>query len=119
MPHHGRTVYRAVPIKRNERGILCSLGLGVKMYKTKLTLHLLSFFQHWGLDASEIIIMLSTLAAFLVVMLHSHRFVPPPPQEGKDGGGGKLERGNQRHSCTRQLARERLKGESPVLAEFI
>jgi len=32
-------------------------------------------YQQWGLDVSEIIIMISTLTAFLVVMLHYHRLI--------------------------------------------
>ena len=32
-------------------------------------------YQQWGLDVSEILLMLSTLTAILVVMLHSHRLV--------------------------------------------
>ena len=30
-------------------------------------------YQHWGLDASEIIIMISTWSAFLVTIFHKHR----------------------------------------------
>jgi len=32
-------------------------------------------YQQWGLDVSEILIMISTMTAFLVVMLHSHRLI--------------------------------------------
>jgi shingomyelin synthase len=32
-------------------------------------------YQHWGLDVSEILLMVSTSTAVLVVMLHSHRLI--------------------------------------------
>ena len=32
-------------------------------------------YQKWGLDVSEILLMLSTITAILVVMLHSHRLI--------------------------------------------
>jgi len=31
--------------------------------------------QHWGLDVSEVLLMVSTITAFLVVILHSHRLI--------------------------------------------
>ena len=31
------------------------------------------FTPEWGLDVSEILIMISTMSAVIVVMLHSHR----------------------------------------------
>ena len=33
-------------------------------------------YQQWGLDVSEILIMISTFSAFLVVLLHYHRYSP-------------------------------------------
>ena len=30
-------------------------------------------YQHWGLDVSEIIIMVSTWSAFLITIFHKHR----------------------------------------------
>jgi len=32
-------------------------------------------YQHWGLDVSEYLIMISTISAVLVVLLHSHRMI--------------------------------------------
>lgn len=32
-------------------------------------------YQNWGLDASEIVIMICTLVAFLVSIFHKHRYI--------------------------------------------